>query len=57
MEGKYWSQFMLTGKVEHYLLYRQEEACSHHVCTDCGAAERDGCLYEGERGRQEKSYL
>ncbi|MBS5387435.1 MAG: hypothetical protein KHY31_08645 [Clostridiales bacterium] len=25
MEERYWKQFMLTGKVEDYLLYRQEQ--------------------------------
>lgn len=25
MEERYWGQFMLTGKVEDYLLYRQEK--------------------------------
>lgn len=58
MEETYWSQFMLTGRVEDYLHYRQEKSkrsgqtSSDKWSVECesNCVDRDGAVRSAGRG-------
>ena len=52
MENSYWEQFAHSGKVDHYLNYREEEAC-RQIADDFTV--RDGSKTERKSSVSDKN--